>query len=54
MASDLPQVGLDGEPEVLLDPNLLSADGTSSLHGLDISKDGKRLAYGISENGSDW
>lgn len=49
-----PQVGLDGTPEVLLDPNTLSKDGTSALSGVDFSKDGKMLAYGISEKGSDW
>eukprot|EP00903_Cladosiphon_okamuranus_P005893 g5828.t1 len=48
------QVGLDGTPEVLLDPNTLSEDGTSALSGVDFSKDGKMLAYGISEKGSDW
>ncbi|CAM9182596.1 unnamed protein product [Pylaiella littoralis] len=51
-ASD--DVGLDGTPEVLLDPNTLSADGTCALSGVDFSKDGKKLAYGISEKGSDW
>lgn len=47
-------MGLDGTPEVLLDPNTLSKDGTSALSGVDFSKDGKMLAYGISEKGSDW
>lgn len=48
------QKRLDEEPEVLLDPNKLSDAGTSSLHGYDVSKDGKKLLYGISRNGSDW
>ncbi|CAM9548405.1 unnamed protein product [Ascophyllum nodosum] len=48
------QEGLDGTPEILLDPNTLSEDGTSALGGMDFSKDGKKLAYGISEKGSDW
>lgn len=48
------QEGLDGEPEVLLDPNTLSEDGTVSLSSLGISKDGKYLGYGISRGGSDW
>jgi prolyl oligopeptidase len=39
---------------VLLDPNTLSADGTRSLSGMSVSEDGKRLAYAISEGGSDW
>ena len=48
--SDSPQ----GEEEVLLDPNLLSADGTVSLSGIEISPDGKYLVYRISRSGSDW
>jgi len=48
------QKGLEGTPEVLLDPNKLSADGTSQLSVFSLSKDGKYLAYGISQGGSDW
>ncbi len=43
-----------GEPEVFLDPNTFSKDGTTSLAGLSFSKDGSLLAYMISEGGSDW
>ncbi|MFZ9777739.1 MAG: prolyl oligopeptidase family serine peptidase [Schleiferiaceae bacterium] len=43
-----------GEPEVFLDPNAFSADGTSSLGGLSFSPDGSRAAYQISVGGSDW
>ena len=39
---------------VLVDPNTFSADGTSSLANLTLSPDGRRLAYGVSEGGSDW
>lgn len=39
---------------VLLDPNTLSTDGTIALSGMAISKDGKKLAYGVSKSGSDW
>jgi prolyl oligopeptidase len=39
---------------VLLDPNTLKADGTMALAGMSISEDGKYMAYGISEAGSDW
>ncbi len=48
------QKGLDGTPELLLDPNKFSADGTSQLQGFSLSKTGKYAAYGISEGGSDW
>lgn len=43
-----------GNGEVLLDPNLLSNDGTVSLSSISISKNGQYLAYGISKAGSDW
>ena len=43
-----------GDPEVFLDPNKFSADGTTSLGEMGFSKDGTRLAYSISEGGSDW
>ncbi len=43
-----------GKPEVFLDPNKFSADGTSSLQGIDFSKDGSLAAYQVSEGGSDW
>ncbi len=48
------QQGLAGKPEVLIDPNKLSADGTSVLGTFSLSKDGKYLGYGISQGGSDW
>ncbi|MGO4773408.1 prolyl oligopeptidase family protein [Flavobacterium sp. W22_SRS_FK3] len=40
--------------EVFLDPNTFSKDGTTSLGGLNFSKDGNKAAYAISEGGSDW
>lgn len=43
-----------GKVEVFLDPNSFSEDGTTSLAGLSFSKDGKTVAYSISEGGSDW
>lgn len=46
--------GLNGTGRVLLDPNTLSADGTISLSGSSVSKNGKYLAYGLSKAGSDW
>ena len=48
------QVGDTGSPEVFLDPNKFSNDGTTSLQGLDFSKDGSLAAYQLSEGGSDW
>ena len=48
------QRGLDGRPELLLDPNKFSVDGTSTLAGFALSHDGRYAAYGISKGGSDW
>ncbi len=44
----------DGPDEVVIDPNGFSDDGTTSLAGLSFSKNGKYVAYYISEGGSDW
>lgn len=43
-----------GEPEIFLDPNKFSEDGTTSLGEIGFSKDGSLVAYSISEGGSDW
>jgi prolyl oligopeptidase len=43
-----------GTETIFLDPNTFSKDGTTSLGGVDFSKDGSKLAYAISEGGSDW
>ncbi len=45
---------LDGQPEVILNPNKMSADGTVSVSEKAYSHDGKFLVYAISEKGSDW
>jgi len=45
---------LDGESRVLIDPNSWSKDGTVALGGTAISQDGRLIAYGVSEAGSDW
>jgi prolyl oligopeptidase len=44
----------NGEPELFLDPNTFSANGTTSLGEMDFSDDGSLCAYSISEGGSDW
>lgn len=48
------QKGENGKPEIFLDPNKFSADGTTSLQGINFTKDGSLAAYQISEGGSDW
>lgn len=48
------QAALDGAASEVLDPNTFSADGTTSLQEHSFSKDGRYLAYAISEGGSDW
>jgi len=44
----------DDTPTVLFDPNTWSEDGTIALAGRAFSDDGKHVAYGIQESGSDW
>ena len=48
------QKGLTGKPEVFIDPNKLSEDGTVSLGGINFSLNGKYAAYTIQKSGSDW
>ena len=48
------QKGMDGTPEVLLDPNTWSKDGTVQLSTFVPSKDAKYAVYGVSRSGSDW
>jgi prolyl oligopeptidase len=48
------QKGLEGTPEVLLDPNGWSEDGTTRLTTFVPSKDAKYAVYGVSRAGSDW
>jgi prolyl oligopeptidase len=45
--------GLDGKDRVLIDPNTLSKDGTVALDWYFPSRDGKLLAFGTSESGSE-
>jgi prolyl oligopeptidase len=45
---------LTGVPTTVLDPNLLSTNGSLAVVGYVASRDGKLLAYGVSQGGSDW
>ena len=45
---------LDAEGETILDPNLLSEDGTVALMVRRFSPQGNYLAYSLSTSGSDW
>lgn len=48
------QKNLNGEPQVLLDPNKLSSDGTTRLGGFAPSKNARFAAYMLNQAGSDW
>ena len=48
------QRGTEGKPEVLIDPNTWSKDGTTALGAFAPSKDAKYAVYGIRASGSDW
>jgi len=46
--------GLQAQPRLLLDPNILSADATIALTDFRPSPDGRYLAYALSDRGTDW
>jgi prolyl oligopeptidase len=48
------QNGMQGTPEVLIDPNTWSEDGTTRLTEFVPSADAKYAVYGVSKSGSDW
>jgi prolyl oligopeptidase len=48
------RASLDAAPEVVIDPNVLSPDGSVSLAQWAPSPDGRRLAYGLAQGGADW
>ncbi len=45
--------GVHGADDVLVDPNALSAEGTTSLDWWSPSNDGRLLVYGLSQNGDE-
>ncbi len=48
------QLGLNGIPEVFIDPNKMSKDGTAAVGSPAFSKKKKYAAYLIAQAGSDW
>jgi prolyl oligopeptidase len=48
------QKGLDGQPEVFIDPNQLSKEGTTAIGLIGTSNDNKYVAVSRQDAGSDW
>jgi len=48
------QNGLEGAPRLLINPNAMSVSQTIALADFSPSPDGKRVAFGLAESGSDW
>jgi prolyl oligopeptidase len=48
------RTGVDAPPSLVIDPNLISEDGTVALAEYKVSPDAKLMAYGLSEGGADW
>lgn len=48
------QKGLDGQPELVIDPNKLSETGTTVMNTFSLARNGKYAVYGLSKGGSDW
>ncbi len=48
------QDGLQGKPEIFIDPNTLNDKGTAALGTLTFSKNNTYCAYNVSQAGSDW
>lgn len=48
------QKDLEADPEVFINPNEWSEDGTVALSGLSFSNDNRYAAYMIARSGSDW
>lgn len=47
------QDGLKGKPQLILDPNLWSADGTIAISNFSVDQSARYLAYTVSAKGSD-
>ncbi len=45
---------LHGDVQIVLDPNTFSEDGTTAITSWSVSEDGTKVAYVITEGGSDW
>jgi prolyl oligopeptidase len=48
------QKSVQGKPQMILDPNKLSPDGSIAMLDYEASPDGKYLCYGLSQGGADW
>ncbi len=48
------RAGVDAAPTLVIDPNVISADGSLSLSEWSPSPDARLFAYGLSEGGADW
>ena len=48
------RAGVTAPPRLVIDPNVVSEDGSVSLSQWTPSPDGKLLAYGLAEGGADW
>ena len=48
------RTNLDAPEQLVIDPNVLSPDGSVALSLFSPSPDGRYLAYGLSQGGSDW
>ena len=46
--------GIDKPPTLVIDPNVISEEGTVSFAEYKVSPDAKLMAYGLSEGGADW
>ena len=48
------RASVDGPPTLVIDPNVISEEGTLALAEYSPSPDARLLAYGLSEGGADW